>query len=84
MSNSTEAANLQDVYGRDTNGRGMDTSARIVVHALTDREIAEETLATLRQISDVITQIGANPSGMMARFMPGMGPVMDAVKQKRP
>lgn len=83
MSNSTEAPKLQDIYGRDTNGRGMDTGGRIMVSELSDREVLDETLATLRQISDVIAQIGANPSGMMARFMPGMGPVMDAVKAKR-
>jgi hypothetical protein len=52
-----------------------------MVPALTDREIAEETLATLRQIADVISQIGANPSFMMSRMMPGLGPVLDSINQ---
>jgi len=88
VSESTEAKQL-DSYGRDRyryslNGPApVDDSGRIMVGELTDREIAEETLATLRQIADVISQIGANPSGMMARFMPGMGPVMDAINGKK-
>lgn len=83
MSNTTEATPDTDAYGRELLGRPVDPSGRITTDKLTDREIAEETLATLRQIADVITQIGANPSSMMARFMPGMGPVMDAIGQKR-
>jgi len=88
VSESTEAKQL-DSYGRDryrpslTGPAPIDDSGRIMVGELTDREIAEETLATLRQIADVISQIGANPSSMMARFMPGMGPVMDAINGKK-
>lgn len=59
----------------------VDASGRIMVAELTDREIAEELLATLRQIADVISQIGANPAGMMSRFMPGMSGVMAAINQ---
>jgi hypothetical protein len=81
VSESTEAT--IDLYGRPLNDRGVDESGRILVPYLKDREIAEETLATLRQIADVISQIGANPSSMMNRFMPGMGPVMDAINGKK-
>jgi hypothetical protein len=81
VSESTEAT--IDLYGRPLHNRGVDENGRILVPYLKDREIAEETLATLRQIADVISQIGANPSSMMARFMPGMGPVMDAINGKK-
>jgi len=81
VSTPTEAP--LDLYARERKGRPVDESGRISVPELTDREIAEETLATLRQIADVISQIGANPSSMMARFMPGMGPVMDAINGKK-
>jgi len=81
VSEATEAP--LDLYARERKGRPVDESGRIMVAELTDREIAEETLATLRQIADVISQIGANPSSMMARFMPGMGPVMDAINGKK-
>jgi hypothetical protein len=81
VSKPTEAP--LDAYGRTRDGRSVDVSGRINVPELTDREIAEETLATLRQIADVISQIGANPGSMMARFMPGMGPVMDAINGKK-
>lgn len=82
MSKPTEAnAPEQDVYGRQLNGRTFDAGGRIMVPELSDREIAEETLATLRQIADVISQIGANPTSMMARFMPGMSGVMAAINQ---
>jgi hypothetical protein len=95
VSESTEAKSELDAYGRerwrnreeDMDGRitlaAVDDNGRIMVTELYDREIAEELLATLRQIADVITQIGSNPSSMMARFMPGMGPVMDAINGKK-
>jgi hypothetical protein len=94
VSETTEAIrNAVDVYGRkryrnrdaDIDGTmtivPVDDSGRIMVVELSDREIAEELLATLRQIADVISQIGANPGSMMARFMPGMSGVMDAINK---
>ena len=92
MSDTTEATTL-DAYGRermrnkDTDLDGsltlapVDSNGRIMVTELSDREIAEELLATLRQIADVISQIGQNPASMMTRFMPGMSGVMAAINQ---
>lgn len=59
----------------------LDDGGRIVTSQLTDREIAEETLATMRSIADAISMIGANPAGMMARFMtPGISGAIASVQ----
>lgn len=72
-----------DIFGREINGRTLDTGGRITTNLLTDREIREETLATLRTIADAISAIGVNPAGMMARFMPGVGPAIAAVQNSQ-
>lgn len=74
-----------DTFGRELNGRKVDNGGRITTDQLSDREIWEETLATLRTIADAISAIGVNPAGMMARMMPGVGPAIAAVQnsQKR-
>ncbi len=45
---------------------------RPVVHSMTDREIAEETLILMRAFADMLMQIGNNP--MVAAMMPGFNP----------
>lgn len=51
--------------------RPKDDKGRVIVQALTDREVAEETLYTLRALADVLEAVGQNP--MARAMMPGLG-----------
>lgn len=48
--------------------RPTDEQNRVVISALTDREIAEETLTYLRLMSDLMTQVASNP--MLSKMFP--------------
>lgn len=74
---------MTDLVGHDINSRELDPKGRVVVKDLDDREILEETLATLRTIADAISAIGVNPAGMLARMMPGVGPAIASVQQSQ-
>lgn len=79
----SESTGTVDTFGRDLLSRKVDNNGRITTDQLTDREIAEETLATLRTIADAITAIGANPSMMMGRMMgPGVAEAIAAVQNR--
>ena len=94
---NTPDKDLLDAYGRkrfrlplsgpDAGGSHtlapVDDHGRIMVTELEDREISEELLATLRQISDAIQQLSANPGGIMASMMPGLSGIMGAVQATR-
>lgn len=59
----------QDEYAAAAE-RPTDEKNRVRVPYLTDREIAEETLATLRALADVLEAVGQSP--MAAAMMPGL------------
>lgn len=50
--------------------RPVDSKGRTLVHAMTDREIAEENLMMARILGDVLQALGSNP--MAAAMMGGM------------
>jgi hypothetical protein len=48
--------------------RPTDDKGRVEIHALTDREIAEETLTYLRLLSDLMSEMAKNP--MIGKMFP--------------
>jgi hypothetical protein len=50
--------------------RPTDAKGRLLHTAMTDREIAEEVLVTLRALADVLEAVGQSP--MAAAMMPGL------------
>lgn len=59
----------QDEYATATE-RPKDDKGRLRHDVMTDREIAEETLVTLRALADVLEAVGKSP--MAAAMMPGL------------
>lgn len=58
----------------EVTARPTDDQDRVEIHALTDREIAEETLTYLRLFTDLMTEAQKSPvMGMMLKAIPGMG-----------
>jgi hypothetical protein len=53
--------------------RPTDAKGRLRHDVMTDREIAEETLVTLRALADVLEAVGQSP--MAAAMMPGLANV---------
>jgi hypothetical protein len=46
-----------------------DSHGRPLIHTLTDRELAEETVLILRTLTDILEQLGQNP--MLSMMIPG-------------
>lgn len=54
--------------------RPTDDQDRVEISALTDREIAEETLTYLRLFTDLMTEAQKSPMlSLMMKSVPGMG-----------
>ena len=54
--------------------RPTDDQDRVLITALTDREIAEETLTYLRLFTDLMTEAQKSPMlSLMMKSVPGMG-----------
>lgn len=45
-----------------------DSKGRALIHTLTDRELAEETLLYLRTVMDILEQLGQHPMAGMFGF----------------
>lgn len=68
---SSESEDMQDVMqdvALEPVARPTDDQDRVLIQALTDREIAEETLNYLRLFTDLLTQMSQNP--MISRMFP--------------
>lgn len=64
------AANTEDA----ATARPVDDQDRVLISALTDREIAEETLTYMRLFTDLMTEAQKSPvMSMMMRSIPGLG-----------